>query len=272
MQFRFTQNPPVTAGIDRSVMSPSSTSSVRSSLVERITKETKVQVSLSLDGGPLEHLPNSEQFPASIPDQNTEHHASQHSSSQQIWVWTGVGFLDHMLHALAKHGGWSVRIRTLGDLASQFYHDHIPCFPDADTQASPVDDHHTTEDTFLALGEAFSKALGDRKGLHRFGHAYAPLDEALARAVIDISSRPFFDGTFGFKDAKIGGLTSQMIPHVLQSFSQTAGVTLHVDVLKGTNDHHRAEAAFKALAVATRMATVRVVGREGEVISTKGVL
>lgn len=135
-----------------------------------------------------------------------------------------------------------------------------------------VDDHHTTEDTFLGLGQAFSNALGDRKGLQRFGDAHAPLDEALARAVIDISSRPFFVGEFGFKDAKIGALTTQMIHHGLQSFSQTAGVTLHVDVLKGDNDHHRAEAAFKALAVATKKATTRVIGKEDEVISTKGVL
>lgn len=138
--------------------------------------------------------------------------------------------------------------------------------------ASLVDDHHTTEDTFLALGEALSTALGDRKGIKRFGSAYAPLDEALARAVIDISSRPFFVGVFDFKDAKIGNLTSQMIPHGLQSFAHMAGVTLHVDVLKGENDHHRAEAAFKALAVAIRDATSRVAGKEGEVISTKGVL
>lgn len=135
-----------------------------------------------------------------------------------------------------------------------------------------VDDHHTAEDTFLAIGEALSKALGDRKGIRRFGDACTPLDEAMARAVIDISSRPYFVGTFGFKDAKIGGLTTQMIPHCLQSFSQTAGVTLHVDVLRGDNDHHRAEAAFKALAVAVKTATERVAGKEGEVVSTKGVL
>ncbi|KAI9866212.1 MAG: imidazoleglycerol-phosphate dehydratase [Trichoglossum hirsutum] len=224
----------------------------RKVLVERITKETKVQVSLSLDGGPLDLLPNNAKFPSPIPDQKTEHHASQDSPSQQIWIWTGVGFLDHMLHALAKHAGWSLRIRTHGDLA--------------------IDDHHTSEDTFLGLGEAFSRALGDRKGLRRFGDAHAPLDEAVARAVIDISSRPYFVGEFGFKDAKIGALTTQMIPHCLHSFSQTAGVTLHVDVLKGDNDHHRAEAAFKSLAVAVRQAVERVSGKEGEVISTKGVL
>jgi imidazoleglycerol-phosphate dehydratase len=91
----------------------------RKVLVERITKETKVQVSLSLDGGPLDLLPNNNQFPSPIPDQKTEHHACQSSPSQQIWIWTGVGFLDHMLHALAKHGGWSLRVRTLGDLASR---------------------------------------------------------------------------------------------------------------------------------------------------------
>jgi len=157
-----------------------------------------------------------------------------------------------MIHALAKHGGWSLRVRTHGDLA--------------------IDDHHTAEDTFLAIGEAFSKALGDRKGIRRFGDAHAPLDEALARAVIDVSSRPYFVGTFGFKNAKIGDLTTQMIPHCLQSFSQTAGVTLHVDVLRGENDHHRAEAAFKALAVASKHAIERLPGKEGEVVSTKGVL
>lgn len=90
----------------------------RKALVERLTKETKVQVALSLDGGPLDLLPNNNNF-VSLPDQKTEHHASQTSSTQQIWVWTGIGFLDHMLHALAKHAGWSLRIRTLGDLASE---------------------------------------------------------------------------------------------------------------------------------------------------------
>lgn len=115
-------------------------------------------------------------------------------------------------------------------------------------------------------------ALGHRTGLTRFGSAYAPLDEALARVVVDLSNRPYFVGTFGFQNAKIGDLTSQMIPHCLRSFAQTAGLTLHVDVLRGENDHHRAEAAFKALAVALRTAMARVADRAGEVISTKGVL
>ena len=94
-------------------------STARKVLVERITKETKVQVALSLDGGPLYLLQNDDIFPSSIPDHDTEHNASQHSPSQQIWIWTGVGFLDHMLHALSKHAGWSLRIRTLGDLTSE---------------------------------------------------------------------------------------------------------------------------------------------------------
>ena len=135
-----------------------------------------------------------------------------------------------------------------------------------------VDDHHTTEDTFLALGAAFSQALGARTGLARFGYAYAPLDEALSRAVIDLSNRPYFHGEFGFTSPMLGTLNTQMIEHGLRSWSQEAGVTLHVDVIRGGNDHHRAESAFKALAVATRGAIERVGGREGEVISTKGVL
>ena len=135
-----------------------------------------------------------------------------------------------------------------------------------------VDDHHTTEDTFLALGSAFNNALGPRIGIARFGHAYAPLDEALSRAVLDISSRPFFVGEFGFTGPMIGTLNSQMIHHGLASWAQTANVTLHVDVLRGTNDHHKAESAFKALAVACRIAAGRVEGKEGEVGSTKGVL
>lgn len=135
-----------------------------------------------------------------------------------------------------------------------------------------VDDHHTTEDTFLALGTAFTTALGPRTGLARFGHCYAPLDEALSRAVVDISSRPFFVGNFDFEGPMIGQLNSQMVHHGLSSWAMAAGVTLHVDVIRGSNDHHRAESAFKALAGACRMACARVEGKEGEVGSTKGVL
>ncbi|MCJ1232772.1 imidazoleglycerol-phosphate dehydratase [Varicellaria rhodocarpa] len=231
----------------------------RTTYLTRTTKETKIQLSLSLDGGPLTLLPDTEHFsPATnpavskIPAQTSETHASQETPSQQIWIWTGVGFLDHMLHAWAKHAGWSLRVRAWGDLA--------------------IDDHHTTEDTLLLLGTAFSTCLFPRTGLARFGHCYAPLDEALSRAVLDISSRPFFVGNFDFASPMIGALNSQMVWHGLQSWSQAAGVTLHVDVLRGGNDHHRAESAFKAVAGACRMACVKVVGREGEVVSTKGVL
>lgn len=139
-------------------------------------------------------------------------------------------------------------------------------------RAHIVDDHHTTEDTFLALGSAFNQALGARAGIARFGHAYAPLDEALSRAVLDISSRPFFVGEFGFTSPMIGNLNTQMIHHGMASWAQAANVTLHVDVIRGSNDHHRAESAFKALAVACKIAIQRVEGREGEVVSTKGVL
>ena len=136
-----------------------------------------------------------------------------------------------------------------------------------------VDDHHTAEDTFIALGHAFTTALGARSGLQRFGHCYAPLDEALSRAVLDISSRPFFYGTFPFAEgASIGKLKAEMIHHCLYSWATEARVTLHVDVIRGTNDHHKAESAFKALAGACAMACRRVDGREGEVGSTKGVL
>lgn len=135
-----------------------------------------------------------------------------------------------------------------------------------------VDDHHTAEDVCIALGYAFAKALGTPTGLARFGSAYAPLDEALSRAVVDLSNRPYSVIDLGLKREKIGDLSCEMIPHCLQSFAQGARVTMHVDCLRGFNDHHRAESAFKALAVAIRQATSRVAGREGEVPSTKGTL
>lgn len=125
-----------------------------------------------------------------------------------------------MLHALAKHSHWSLQITCKGDLH--------------------VDDHHTAEDCAIVLGTAFKQALGPNiKGIRRFGSAYAPLDEALARAVVDISGRPFADVDLGLKREKIGELSTEMIPHVILSFAVAAGITVHVDVLKGKNDHHR---------------------------------
>jgi imidazoleglycerol-phosphate dehydratase len=135
---------------------------------------------------------------------------------------------------------------------------------------SLVDDHHSTEDCAIALGAAFKEALGPIKGVKRFGSGYAPLDEALSRAVIDLSSRPYCVVELGLKREKIGDLSCEMIPHVFQSFAQAAGVTLHVHCLHGFNDHHRAESAFKATAIAIKEAVSRTGG--DEVPSTKGVL
>ncbi|KAK0376607.1 imidazoleglycerol-phosphate dehydratase [Colletotrichum limetticola] len=212
----------------------------------RDTNETKIQMALNLDGGA---------FPPDTDERLTTavtEHASQASKSQTISVNTGIGFLDHMLHALSKHAGWSLAIACKGDL-------HI-------------DDHHTAEDVCIALGYAFAAALGSATGLARFGYAYAPLDEALSRAVVDLSNRPYSVVELGLRREKIGDLSCEMIPHCLQSFAQGARITLHVDCLRGENDHHRAESAFKALAVAVKMATSRVAGKEGEVPSTKGTL
>jgi len=143
---------------------------------------------------------------------------------------------------------------------------------DPDSFLSVVDDHHTAEDVCIALGAAFNKALGSAAGIARFGSAYAPLDEALSRAVVDISNRPYSVIDLGLKREKIGDLSCEMIPHCLQSFAQAARITLHVDCLRGQNDHHRAESAFKALAVAIKQATSKVAGKEGEIPSTKGTL
>jgi imidazoleglycerol-phosphate dehydratase len=125
-----------------------------------------------------------------------------------------------------------------------------------------IDDHHTSEDTAIAVGEAFDKALGNRKDIRRFGHAYAPLDEALSRVVVDISSRPSAHVELNLKREKIGDLSCEMIPHVLESFAQEARITLHVDNIKGKNDHHKAESAFKALGVALRQ--VRLHAKSGQ--------
>ncbi|KAI8989450.1 Imidazoleglycerol-phosphate dehydratase-domain-containing protein [Pilobolus umbonatus] len=168
---------------------------------------------------------------------------------QKIHIDTGIGFLDHMYHALAKHGGWSLNLTCKGDL-------HI-------------DDHHTAEDTGIALGMAFKEALGTPRGIKRFGFAYCPLDEALSRSVVDISGRPCSDINLDLKREMVGTLSTEMIPHVLQSFAGAAGITLHVDVLKGVNDHHKAESAFKSLAVAIREAVTRT--GSNDVPSTKEV-
>lgn len=222
---------------------------VRSTTIKRDTNETKIQIALSLDGG---HVAIQESiFPSKIKEElEKDEHATQSTSSQIIQVQTGIGFLDHMLHALAKHSGWSLIIECIGDL-------HI-------------DDHHTAEDVGITLGLAFHKALGQVRGVKRFGSGYAPLDEALSRAVVDLSNRPYAVINLNLKREKIGDLSCEMIPHVLESFAQGAGITLHVDSIRGFNDHHIAESAFKALAIAIKEAISS--NGTNEVPSTKGVL
>jgi imidazoleglycerol-phosphate dehydratase len=192
----------------------------RTAAVERVTRETTVNVTLSLDG------------------------------TGKAEVSTGIGFLDHLLETLARHAAFDVTLSCKGDLR--------------------VDDHHTAEDCALALGDALDRALGERRGVTRFGSAYAPLDEALARAVVDLSGRPYSAVDLGLGRETIGGLACENVAHVLRSLAVAAQLTLHVDVLRGENDHHRAEAAFKAVALALRQ-SVASSGHD-DVPSTKGVL
>ena len=167
-----------------------------------------------------------------------------------ISIQTGIPFLDHMLDSLCRHGGFTLRLQATGDLA--------------------IDDHHSAEDCALVLGQAIDEALGDRRGIARFGYAYAPLDEALARAVVDLSGRPFSHVDLGLRRERLGTLACENLVHVIASLAVTARATLHVEVLRGENDHHRAEAAFKALALALRMAVAPT--GSAEIPSTKGVL
>ena len=166
------------------------------------------------------------------------------------YIQTGIAFLDHMLTALSRHSRIDFTIRCEGDLH--------------------VDDHHTAEDVAIALGTALDRALGDRRGITRFGSAYAPLDEALARAVVDLSGRPWPSVELDLKREMLGQLATENLTHVLNSLAIASRSSLHVDVLKGSNDHHKAEAAFKALALALR-AAVRSDGTD-VVPSTKEVL
>jgi len=166
-----------------------------------------------------------------------------------VKVRTGIGFLDHLLATFAFHAGFDLELGCDGDLA--------------------VDDHHTVEDCALALGAALDRALGDRAGVQRFGFAYAPLDEALARAVVDFSGRPFASVDLGLSRDALGALSCENVAHFVRSFATSARACVHVDVPRGENDHHKAEAAFKALALALKAA----VARGGDALpSTKGVL
>ena len=164
---------------------------------------------------------------------------------------TQVPFLDHMLDQVARHGVFDLEIEARGDL-------HI-------------DAHHTVEDIGITLGQAFLKAVGDKKGVRRYGHAYVPLDEALSRVVIDLSGRPGLDFHVDFVRARIGEFDVDLVHEFFQGFANHALVTLHVDNLRGSNAHHQAETAFKAFGRALRMA-VELDPRTGGVPSTKGTL
>jgi imidazoleglycerol phosphate dehydratase HisB len=192
----------------------------RTAEVTRETSETRITLALNVDG------------------------------SGEADIRTGIGFLDHLLTALARHARLDLRLKCDGDLH--------------------VDDHHTAEDCALALGSAINQALGDRRGIHRFGSVYAPLDESLARAVVDLSGRAYAEVRLRLRGDRLGELSCENVAHVLSSLAVAARATLHVDVLRGRNDHHQAEASFKAVALALREA----VRRDGsdDIPSTKGTL
>jgi imidazoleglycerol phosphate dehydratase HisB len=164
-------------------------------------------------------------------------------------IKTGLGFLDHMLGAFARHGRFDLELVASGD--------------------TEVDDHHTVEDCAIILGRALDEALGDRNGITRFGYAYAPLDESLTRAVVDLSGRPWPEVSIEFSRDTIGEVATENIIHFLNSFAVEGRMALHVDLIRGQNDHHKAESAFKALAIALGSAVSQ---SDGGIPSTKGTL
>ncbi len=195
---------------------------MRSAEVIRNTLETQITVTINLDGTGV----------------------SQFN--------TGVGFLDHMMDQIARHGMMDISVNAKGDL-------HI-------------DAHHTVEDIGITLGQAFAKAVGDKKGIRRYGHAYVPLDEALSRVVLDISGRPGLSFGCTFTRAAIGEFDVDLFHEFFQGFVNHANVTLHIDNLKGHNAHHQAETIFKAFGRALRMAVEFDARMEGIMPSTKGSL
>ena len=194
----------------------------RKAEVSRDTLETRIVVSLNLDGTGVSKLD------------------------------TGIGFLDHMLDQVARHGLIDLEIRAEGD--------------------QHIDDHHTVEDVGITLGQAFTKALGDKKGIRRYGHAYVPLDEALSRVVVDLSGRPGLEYHVEYTRARIGEFDVDLFREFFQGFINHAAVTLHIDCLRGINAHHQAETVFKAFGRALRMA-LEADPRLGDILpSTKGAL
>ncbi len=163
---------------------------------------------------------------------------------------TGIGFFDHMLTALSVHSGISMAIRVKGDLY--------------------VDGHHTVEDTGIVLGKALGEALGDKSGITRYGSAFIPMDEALSFCSLDISNRPFLVFQGSFTNAMIGSYDACLTEEFFRAFAFNAGITLHINMMYGSNDHHKCEAAFKAVAHALKTAVTPL--SEGKTLSTKGVL
>jgi len=194
----------------------------RNSSVERNTKETQIKINLNLDGTGISKLDS------------------------------GIGFLDHMLDQIARHGLIDLEVQAKGDL-------HI-------------DAHHTVEDIGITLGQAFAKAVGDKKGITRYGHCYAPLDEALSRVVVDISGRPGLELNANFKRALIGEFDVDLIYEFFQGFVNHALITLHIDNIRGDNAHHQVETIFKAFARALRMALTIDPRQADQLPSTKGAL
>ena len=164
-------------------------------------------------------------------------------------IATGVGFLDHMLTLFARHGRFDLRVQATGD--------------------TDVDDHHTTEDVGIVLGQALREALGDKRGIARYGHAYVPMDEALVRSALDLSGRPFCVYQVPVQSAKVGTFDTELVEHFCVSLAFNALLTLHVDLIRGRNTHHILEAVFKSLALALHTAT-RIV--RDDLPSTKGTL
>jgi imidazoleglycerol-phosphate dehydratase len=195
---------------------------MRTATINRSTAETRIDVTVNLDGTGV------------------------------YSIKTGIGFLDHMVEQLSRHGLIDIDLKVDGDL-------HI-------------DGHHTVEDSALALGQAIAKALGDKRGIRRYGDALSPMDETLTRVALDISGRPWLVWKSGFTMQRLGELDTELIEHWFHSFAQTAGLTLHVETLYGSNNHHIVESAFKGLARALRTA-VEIDPRKSDAIpSTKGVL
>ncbi|KPL68535.1 imidazoleglycerol-phosphate dehydratase [Erythrobacter sp. SG61-1L] len=167
-------------------------------------------------------------------------------------VSTGIGFLDHMIEQFSRHSLIDVTLKVKGDLH--------------------VDQHHTTEDSALALGQAIGQALGDKGGIGRYGSAYSPMDETLVRVALDISGRPYFVWHAGFTQEKLGELDTELVEHWFHSIAQTLGITLHIELLYGQNNHHICEATYKGFARAMRTAVEIDPRKGGAIPSTKGQL